>query len=215
MEKLRLDQITLDIEFLLISVIQGVALAALAGASVAPISNLQFEYFPYIATGFIFILVFWTGAINHALGFIEWPLDLVHSFLYFLASFIEVMALYQVTNPMGWFTFMLIFQVVAGVLYAYDLGMIKKSLSKNTQTSPKQKILASVYRQQSRELKVVIPGSLIFSLVALLFIYYLPELFINKNYHLLFLSLQGVIGLLFLINLLKNFNNRNKQMFKP
>lgn len=205
MEKARLDQLTLDIEFLLISVIQGVALAALAAASVAPMSSLQFQHLPYIITGFIFILVFWTGAINHALGFIEWPLDLIHSFLYFLASFIEVMALYQIENPMGWFIFMLIFQVVAGMLYAYDLGMIKKSLLKNSK-SPKQKMLASIYRQQKRELRIVIPGSLIFCLVAIIGV--------QKGYHLVFICLQGIIGLLFLINLLLNFNRRNQQTLK-
>ena len=39
-----LDQTVVDIEFLLISVIQGVALATLATNAVSPISNLQIEY---------------------------------------------------------------------------------------------------------------------------------------------------------------------------
>lgn len=212
MKKGRLDQLTLDIEFLLISVIQGVALAALASASVLPMTNLELIHFPYIITGFILILVFWTGAINHAIGFIEWPLDLTHSFLYFLASFIEVMALYQVTNPLVWFTFMLLFQIVAAVLYVYDLGMIKKSLARNTKSKHKQTVLSHIYRQQTRELKIFIPGSLLFCFVAFACVYAAPQLFINKSYHLIFIVLQGMFSLVFLNNLLKNFNARSEHI---
>jgi len=122
----RLDQVALDIEFLLISVVQGVALATLAGASVKPLSMMEWQYLPYVATAFLLVLIFWSGAIIHALSFIDWPLDLPHSFLYFLASFIEVLAFTQLENPIMWFVFILLFQIVAGLLYLYDLRLIRK-----------------------------------------------------------------------------------------
>ena len=107
----RLDQVALDIEFLLISVVQGVALAALAGGAAGIFTSLDWFAIPYAITAFLIVLIFWSGAIIHALSFIDWPLDLMHSFLYFLASFVEVMAFTHLENPMLWFIFILGFQI--------------------------------------------------------------------------------------------------------
>lgn len=92
MTKERLDQFVLDIEFLLISVVQGVALGALAAGAIEPLATMDYQYFPYIVAGFLLILTFWSQAIVHSLSFINWPLDLGHNFLYFLASLVEVLA---------------------------------------------------------------------------------------------------------------------------
>lgn len=70
-EKNRLDQFVLDIEFLLISVVQGVVLATLAASAVGPITKLQFEFWLYIISAFLVIIIFWSNAIVHALSFIS------------------------------------------------------------------------------------------------------------------------------------------------
>src|SRR5690348_9549063 len=44
----RLDEVVVNIELTLISIIQGLALAVLAGASVQPILQLQWQAWPYI-----------------------------------------------------------------------------------------------------------------------------------------------------------------------
>ncbi len=59
MNQEKLDQFTLDIEFLLISVVQGVALGALATGASIPLSNMDLQYWPYILSGFLLILTFW------------------------------------------------------------------------------------------------------------------------------------------------------------
>jgi len=102
--KKRLDEFVVDIEFLLISVVQGVALAALAAAAAPIVANLQLEYWPYIVSALLFILIFWSQAIMHVLGFIKWPLDMIHNFLYFVASLIEVMAFSVMNKPLVWFS---------------------------------------------------------------------------------------------------------------
>src|SRR5689334_11403789 len=109
----KLDGLVLDIEFLLISVVQGVALTALALSAVPIISTGDWQYFPYVFSGFLFILIFWSQAIIHAMSFIDWPLQITHSFLYFLASFTEVILFNQLTNPLKWFLFTIIFFIVA------------------------------------------------------------------------------------------------------
>jgi len=206
----RLDQVSLDIEFLLISVIQGVALAALSGAAIRPIEMLNWESLPYIATGFLLILIFWSGAIIHALSFIDWPLDLVHTFLYFLASFIEVIAFSQVSNPLNWFMFILIFQMVAGALYLYDLSLIKKHKTRFESTYPKRELFSHVYQQQMKELKTFIPFSIIYSLVAIAAILGYP----NSQYNLFFITGQFVLSVAFLVNAIRSFQKRSSLLGK-
>lgn len=206
----KLDQTALDIEFLLISVVQGVALATLSSASVGPFSKLQLEYFPYILTAFILILAFWSGAIIHSLSFIHWPLDMYHNFFYFLASFIEVIAFNQINNPLMWFVFMLIFQIVAGGLYLYDLNLIKGYKKEFEQNFPRKRLYEHILKAQLRELKIFVPLTLIFNALAFLLIFYLPNLFINNHFHLILISLQAVVGVIFLINSIKNYKIRAK-----
>lgn len=204
MNKEKLNQLTLDIEFLLISVIQGVALASLATSAMIPLTTLQFQYWPYIFTAFLFILVFWSGAIIHAVSFIAWPPDLIHSFIYFLASLIEVMAINNINNPLNWFVFLLIFQIVAGILYLYDLSMIRKS-EKNFKTPDLQKLYKHILKEQIMELKIFIPSSLVFNIISILTIVY-----IDPSYNLLLIILQGIFGLIFLLNSLNSFKTRSK-----
>ena len=66
------------------------------------------------------IINFWSLAIIHSISFISWPFDLVHTILYFLATFVEVTAFTQITNPTGWFIAMFAFFVVSGLLYLWD-----------------------------------------------------------------------------------------------
>lgn len=199
----RLDQTALDIEFLLISVIQGVALAALAGAALVPIQTLAWQSFPYIATGFLLILIFWSGAIIHALSFIDWPLDLTHTFLYFLASFLEVIAFSQVTNPLHWFTFLLFFQIVIGALYIYDLSIIKQHEKRFSSSSAKKELFSHIYSQQKRELKTFVPFTIIYSVAAIYSLHLFP------NSHLFFIFGQLILSLAFLKNSIGSFKKRS------
>ncbi len=97
-----LDGTVVDIEFLLIAVIQGFALATLAVDSDAVISGRDWIYWPYVLAAFILILNFWSLAIIHSISFISWPFDLIHTLLYFLVAFVEVAAFSQVTiRPPG------------------------------------------------------------------------------------------------------------------
>jgi len=107
--KEHLDHVALDVEFLLISVIQGVALVTLATSAVGPMISMETGTWPYIAVAFLFILIFWSGAIIHAVSFIDWPIDLIHSFLYFLASIIEIVAITNLMHPVLWFFFLFLF----------------------------------------------------------------------------------------------------------
>ncbi|MBI2022272.1 hypothetical protein HYS97_00260 [Candidatus Daviesbacteria bacterium] len=210
MNKSKLDQFVLDIEFLLISVVQGVALAALASSAISPVANLQFEYLPYIFSAFLFILLFWSGAIIHSLSFIDWPLDLPHNFLYFLASFVEVITFSQITNPLNWFAFVLIFFSVAAILYIVDLNLISKHKTAFDDTEAKRNLYHHIKSEQLYELKILLPVGLLFNLVAFILIYNNPELFLNQKKHLFLGIFQAIFTLGFLISSIINFQKRAK-----
>lgn len=205
----RLDQVSLDIEFLLISVVQGVALAALAGASVIPLETLNFQAIPYIATAFLVVLIFWSGAIIHALSFIDWPLDLMHSFLYFLASFVEVMAFTHVTNPMLWFVFILTFQIVSSILYIYDLKLIKQHDRRFSGSKEKYTLFLHTRTQQEKEISTYIPLAIFYSAIAILSFWLFPTLFLERGFHLLFIFGQLLFSILFLTNTIASFKKRS------
>lgn len=206
--KAKLDQFSVDIEFLLISVIQGVALGTLASNAAAPIGDLQFEYWLYITSGFLFILNFWSQAIIHTVSFIDWPLDLTHNFLYFLVSFIEVGAFNHVTNPLRWFAFISAFFVASMVLYVFDVFLIKKHEDKFRNTKAKKHLYHHILGREQLELSIFLPLALLYSLVSTVLIFLYPQVFIAKHYHIFLIALQAFFGAVFLIDSAKNFRKR-------
>ncbi len=212
--KEKLDQIVIDAEFLLISVIQGVALATLASNATPIIASFQLEYWLYIVSAFLFILIFWSQAIMHVLGFIRWPLDMIHNFLYFLASLFEVMAFSQMTNPFLWFSMLFIFVLVSALLYYYDFLMIKARKS-DLSDSPAGKILYNdLYKEQIFYMKIFVPLGLLFNFGCAFLIHQYPQIFIGGQSHLILVGLQVLFGLTILVNSVKTFNRRLNLMQK-
>ncbi len=208
--KKELDTKVVDIEFLLISVVQGVALSMLAASSAVPIGNLEFAYWPAILVGFLFILTFWSQAIIHALSFIDWPLDLGHTFLYFLASFVEVMAFTQIEHPLKWFMFLFVFLFIAGILYVYDLSLIKAHKKDFEDTKEKRALYEHMYTRQNRELKLYIPFALAFTGISILIIAGFPQLFIDKDYHVILSGIQAMFSLLLIKISVESFKKRSE-----
>ena len=96
----------------------------LAGAAVQPILQLQWQVFPYIVTGLLVVLIFWSRALVHTLSFIGWPLEFGHTFAYFGATLIEAVALTQVAEPAHWFALNALYALAVWGLYAWDLRVV-------------------------------------------------------------------------------------------
>ena len=208
-KKVELDHVVLDIEFLLISVVQGVALTALATGAIDIIGNMKLEYLPYVMSGFLLILTFWSQAMIHALSFIDWPLDLMHGFLYFLASFIEVITFSQLSNPQKWFVFIIIFFIVAAILYIFDWRVIvsrKKQFQKSVEF---RKLYQHMYNRQKFELFVILPLGFIYNIIAVSIIYLYPDIFIVHHWHIIIAIIQVVFSLILLNDSIKSFNKRS------
>lgn len=97
------DALVLNIELTLISIIQGVALYFLVESSRNLIVDRQYETWPYIASGLVIILLFWSRSIIHGLTVIRWPLEFGHNFLYIACALVEAVMFTQVANPQNWF----------------------------------------------------------------------------------------------------------------
>lgn len=209
MNKQKLDQFTLDIEFLLISVVQGVALGALGTAASEPLSNLDLQYWPYILSGFLLILTFWSQAIIHSLSFIKWPLDLGHNFLYFLAGLVEFLAFEHLQDPLRWFIFQLVFVIVASVLYLVDLKLIKEAKD-NFKTGPEKALYKHILGEEIKEMKSLIPSGLIFNSLAVFLIWKFPEVFITQGYHLIMVGIQVLLTIYIITVSIKSFRVRSR-----
>ncbi len=206
--KEKLDQLVVDIEFLLISVIQGVALAALAASAAPIVAALQYEYWLYIISAFIFILIFWSQAIMHVLGFIRWPLDMMHNFLYLFASLIEVMAFSEMTKPLIWFIFIFVFVCVSGVLYVYDFFLIKKCKDDLCKTPAGKALYKSLYDEQLFDMKIYVPAGLLFTGTCAYLIYSNPQLFLTQRYHVLLVGIQVLFGITIIFTSLRTLKKR-------
>src|SRR5690349_17335704 len=99
----KLDEIALNIELVLISIIEGVALTSLAEHSNEIFANGELVYIPYVLAGLVLLLAFWSQAILHAVSFIRWPLRMEHMLLYFLAAFLQVLAYGNIMHTVNWF----------------------------------------------------------------------------------------------------------------
>lgn len=209
MNKEKLDQFVLDIEFLLISVVQGVALGALASAASEPLSSMQFQYWPYIVSGFLLILTFWSQAIIHSLSFIKWPLDLSHNFLYFLAGLVEFLAFEHITDPLKWFIFQFVFVAVASLLYLVDLRLIKQHRTDFKSDSEKG-LYKHILEEQQTEMKTLIPTGFIFNGSAVYLIWAYPGFFLAEGYHVIIVGLQVLFNLVIIAVSLKSFKKRSR-----
>ena len=203
-----LNNTAVEIEFLLISVIQGLALQFLVSVAVTPFVQFQFEYWLYIVSGFLLILIFWTQAIVHALSFIQWPIDLTHTFLYFLVSFVEVLVFYQVGSPFRWFIFGTVFLIAGSVLYTYDFLMIRKRRETLAYSEKRKRLYDHMYHMQKKELTFYLPAALIFSLMSAGLIYVYPNVFIDNHVHIVLSCLQTLFSIILLVITVKNFYRR-------
>lgn len=210
MEREKLNQFTLDIEFLLISAVQGVALGALGTAASGPLSNLDYQYWPYILSGFLLILTFWSQAIIHSLSFIKWPLDLTHNFLYFLAGLVEFLAFNHLEDPLRWFIFQLLFVIVAAFLYFADYKLIKDGKHNFDDTPSQIALYRHVLDEQVAEMKSLIPSGLIFNSLAVFLIWKYPDFFITNGYHVLIVAIQVLLNLYIILVAIKSFKTRTR-----
>ena len=193
-----LDSMVVEIELTLCSIIQGVALYFLVDNARLVLSRGQFAAWPYVATGLLILLLFWSRSLIHTLTLIRWPLEFVHNFFYIACALVEALAFTRLADPFGWFVMTALFAVVVWALFVYDLRIVKLR-GKDSAGPVGSQLYALVARDQWLNITIVIPAIFLFNAACAIGIHARPQFFLQNNGHLILIALQA-IGLLFYLS---------------
>lgn len=207
--KSALDATVINIELTLISIIQGLALGVLAAASIEPLVNLQWQAWPYIATGLLVVLIFWSRALVHTLSFIGWPLEFGHTFVYFGATLIEAVALSQVANPERWYALNTTYALAVWGLYAYDLRVVRRHAG-DFSTPDEQALLDDIVRDQRINIAFMMPAAIAFQGFAWWLVHAYPQVFLDAGWHLLLAGLTVLFSINYLLGGVRLLQRRHR-----
>ena len=195
--KTQLDATVIGIELTLISIIQGLALAVLAGAAVQPLLQWQWQSWPYVMTGIAVILIFWSRSLIHTLSFIGWPLEFGHTFGYFISTMFEAAALSQVGDPLHWFALNTLYALCVWGLYTWDLRVVKRQEADFV--SPGERALfADIVRDQKLNIRWLMPLTVAFQYLSWWLVRQYPQAMLGHGWHLLLIGLTFVFSLNYL-----------------
>lgn len=163
----QLDNLVVNIELTLISIIQGVAFSFLADHSRDVLVGLQLAFWPYAVTGLLTILLFWSRSLIHTLTVIRWPLDLSHNFMYIACTLVETVTFTQLTNTLHWYALNTLFGLMVWALFALDLRMIRCRASDSAGPAGSA-LYATVEREQFLNIRYFMPAMTLFNLLAMI-----------------------------------------------
>ncbi len=199
-----LDEVVVNIELTLASIVQGVALTFLAENASEVVSHGPVTAWPYVAVSFVIILLFWARACIHTLTLIRWPLEFVHNFFYFACALVEVLAFHYVGNPFMWFVLNSVFALFVWALFIHDLRIIRQRTKDSTGDSS-FRLYAIVLADQWANIRFIVPVALIMNLASAAAIKLFPEFFIQHHGHVALVGLQGLGLLGNLIYIIRSF----------
>ena len=189
-----LDEVIVNIELTLASIVQGVALTFLAENASEVVSHGPLTAWPYVAVSFLIILLFWGRACIHTLTLIRWPLEFVHNFFYFACGLVEVLAFHHVGNPFMWFVLNSVFALFVWALFIHDLRIIRQRTRDSTGDSS-FRLYAIVLADQWANIRFIVPIALAMNVASAVASKLAPEFFVDRNGHLILVGIQA-LGLL-------------------
>ncbi|HEX8457196.1 MAG TPA: hypothetical protein VF656_07865 [Pyrinomonadaceae bacterium] len=184
-----LDLLVVNIELTLVSIVQGVALSFLAESARDVVVARRYLFWPYAVSGLLVILLFWSRSLMHTLTVIRWPLEFTHNFLYIGSTLLEVIIFTQLERPVYWFSLSAVYGCVIWLLFAVDLRMIRRRLGERNREAA-HALLAVVEREQIKNVRLLMPLTVVFSFGSALVIQLRPDLFITRQWHALFGLMQ-------------------------
>jgi hypothetical protein len=200
----QLDALIVNIELTLTSIIQGVALSVLSESSRAPLGDLQFGQWPYVANGLLVILLFWSRSMAHTLTLIRWPLEFAHNFLYIACTLIEAILFTDLSDPLRWYAFSAAFAVLAWFLFLADLRLIRQRQAEALGPA-EEELYGLILRDQKMNILWLVPGLALFNFAAIVSIHLWPDVLIREGGHVAFAAFQTVTLFGYLIYVVRFF----------
>jgi hypothetical protein len=189
-----LDSMVVEIELTLCSIIQGVALYFLVDNARQVLSMGQASAWPYVATGLVIILLFWSRSLIHTLTLIRWPLEFVHNFFYIACALVEALAFTHLNDPFTWFVLTAFYAVVIWLLFVYDMRIVALR-GRDSAGAVGSRLYAMVGADQLLNIKLLIPLIFLFNAGSAIAIYLRPDFFLGRGGHYILIAVQG-LGLL-------------------
>src|SRR6267143_2758264 len=192
----RLDNLVINIELTLTSIIQGVALYFLCDHSAQLLIHLRLDQLVYVLNALLLIFLFWSRSIGHTLTVIRWPLDFSHNFFYLTAALVESLAFTRIADPGSWFALFALFSAIVWLVFVVDTRLITRAGRRSTELG--QELIACLHQDQQRNIRWIVPLLFCFHAGAAVLILCFPDLYIKRQLHLLLSALQffGLIGYL-------------------
>ena len=185
-----LDGMVVNIELTLVSIIQGVALSFLAENARAALAGRLWTAVPYVFTGLLIILLFWSRSIIHTLTLIRWPLEFGHNFFYITCTLAQVLALTRLSDPLWWFVLNAFFSALVWALFIYDMRMIRLREA-NSRSEDALRLYRIVLRDQRLNILFLVPAILLFNIACAIAIDTHPAFFLLRNGHLILVAVQA------------------------
>jgi hypothetical protein len=191
-ERRALDSMIVEIELTLVSIIQGVALTVLIESAREVVGGRHFTFWPYVISGLLIILVFWSRAVLHIITVIRWPLEFGHNFLYIGCALVEALLFAQLEKPTSWFAFAAAFIAVGWVLFVYDLRLIR-ARTRDSAGAASNRLCTLVTRDQWLNIALLLPAVFLMNLACAIAIHIWPQLFLDNGGHV-WLAAAQIIG---------------------
>jgi hypothetical protein len=201
-----LDSIIVEIELTLVSIIQGVAFTFLIENARHLLSIQQAVFWPYIASGLLVILVFWSRSVLHIITVIRWPLEFGHNFLYIACALFEALLFTKLDDPRSWFFFGAIYSLIGWALFTYDLRLLH-AREQDSAGVASNRLYASVTRDQLRNIRVLLPGVFLLNVACAICIHLRPEIFLGRNLHVWLGLGQLAAFMAYLVYVVKFYTN--------
>jgi hypothetical protein len=199
-----LDSMVVEIELTLCSIIQGVALYFLVENARTVVSMGQASAWPYVATGLIIILLFWSRSLIHTLTLIRWPLEFVHNFFYIACTLVEALAFTHLNDPFTWFVITAVYAVVVWSLFVYDMRMVALRL-RDSAGPVGSRLYRMVGADQLLNIRFLIPLIFVFNVASAIAIYRRPDFFLDRGGHYILIALQGAGLVGYLIYVIRTY----------
>ena len=179
---LELDNLVVNIELTLGSIVQGVALSFLAENARNSLGLHESVTWLYLASGLVIILIFWSRSIIHTLTLIRWPLEFGHNFLYIACTLVETLLFTRLTSPVEWFELTAAYAVAVWVLFVYDLRFLRPREA-DLASDTTQRLLAAIKGDQQLNIWLLIPALFVYALASIVCLKMWPGSFIARQAH--------------------------------
>ena len=199
-----LDELVVNIELTLISIIQGIALYFLTDSSRTLIASLEIELWPYVVAGLAVILVFWSRSVIHTLTVIRWPLEFGHNFLYIACTLIEAVMFTQLASAPNWYALGAIYSAAVWLVFAFDLRMIRNRMREAYGPAGRE-LLVILEQEQLMNVRLSMPLAIVGYALAAAAIHHWPGFFVERKGHLVFGLAQLAGGMAYVIYVIRFF----------